>query len=193
MTMIKEDAERIASAITDTLNMFGSCILVIITFYLLIMETFILSLPLLAILIITAIHLKFSSKLISESYKSEITKEEKYKSSILELIKQTKSNPAQAKVNFTVSNLHMNEAVAARYEYEKLGLKLCFLPEAVVAASTALIIGFIAIFSPKTFGSNYIYYLGYLGIFSMACRHFLETMLSLVGINESIKRIFSHE
>lgn len=193
MTLIKEDAERVASAISNTLYLFGSSILVIFTFYLLIIETPYFCAPLIIIWTLTTRHIKRSSKIVATNYQIEITREEAYKSSVLTLMNPPTSNPINDNDNLKKNNHHLNEAITARYQYEKLNLKLCFIPEFIIAVSTALIIIFIATMSPELFGSKYIYYLGYLGIFSMACRHSLETALSLVGVNESIKRIFKGE
>lgn len=190
MTLIKEDAERVASAISNTFYLFGSSILIIFTFYLLIIETPYFCVPLIIIWALTTHCIKRSSKIVAMNYQIEITKEDAYKSSILKLMNSSASDSTNNSADLEQNICRLNEAITARYQYEKLNLKLCFVPDFLIAACTAVIILFIAITSPELFGSKYIYYLGYLGIFSMACRHSLETALSLVGVNESIKRIF---
>jgi ABC-type multidrug transport system fused ATPase/permease subunit len=189
MTLIKEDAERVVSAISNILYIFSSAILVATTFYLLITDAPYLSAPLLIIFVLTARHIKKFSTLVAENYRFEINKEETYKHSILTLMKSNTPGPAYSQKK-TDAVHKLNEVITARYKYEKTNLKLSFAPEFLIAAATALIVLFVALTSPKSFGSHYIYYLGYLGIFSMASRHSVETALSLIGINESIKRIF---
>ncbi|WP_339479619.1 MULTISPECIES: hypothetical protein [unclassified Pseudomonas] len=188
MTRITEDAERIAAAISSSLYFLGSTLLALSTSYLLIVETPYFLLPLSIIWSITAYQLKKHSSATARCYKTEINKEEQYKLSTLKLIEHFRSisrNDMHARYY-----LHLDEAIAARYEYQKLNLLICFAPEFLIATTTVLIIVFIAIASPEFFGSKYIYYLGYLGLFSMASRHSLETALSLIGVNESVKRVF---
>ncbi|MBT2338127.1 MULTISPECIES: hypothetical protein [Pseudomonas] len=188
MTRITEDAERIAAAILSSLYFLGSTLLALSTSYLLIVETPYFLLPLSIIWSLTAYQLKKHSSGTASRYKNEIIKEEQYKLSVLRLIEHFRSvshNDIHARYSS-----HLNEAIAARYEYQKLNLLICFTPEFFIAITTVLIVVLVATVSPELFGSKYIYYLGYLGLFSMASRHSLEIALSLVGVNESVKRIF---
>lgn len=188
ITRITEDTARIAAAISSALYLFGSGLLVVTTSCLLIIETPYFLIPLLLIWSLTALQLKRSSPIITKLYKAEILKEEKYKASFLTLIKS--ANITRHRYNYRKHYQRLNKAAGARHEHQKFSLLLCSMPEVLIAIATVFIVTFIASTTPELLGSKYIYFLGYVGLFAMASRQSLETALSLVGINESVKRIF---
>lgn len=188
MTRVTEDTTRVAAAISNALYLTGSCLLVISTTYLLLIETAYFLIPLVIIWSLTALHLKKSSAFIAKLYQAEIKKEEAYKSSFLELIKTASVAPYRH--DYKEHHERLVRAADARQEHQKFNLLLCSMPEILIAIATVFILIFIASASPELLASQYIYSLGYLGLFAMASRHSLETALSLVGINESVKRIF---
>ncbi|MGR4972105.1 hypothetical protein ACIPQ1_04540 [Pseudomonas sp. LARHCG127] len=188
ITRITEDTARIATAISSALYLFGSGLLVVTTSCLLIVETPYFLIPLLFIWLLTALQLKKSSPIITKLYQAEILKEEKYKASFLTLIKS--ANIARHRCNYRKHYQRLNKAAGARHKHQKISLLLCSMPEVLIAIATVFIVIFIASTTPELLGSKYIYLLGYVGLFAMASRQSLETALSLVGINESVKRIF---
>lgn len=188
ITRITEDTARIAAAISSALYLFGSGLLVVTTSYLLIIETPYFLMPLLLIWSLAALQLKKSSPIIAKLYQAEILKEEQYKFSFLTLINS--ANIARYRNNYRKHCQRLNKAAGARHEHQKFNLILCSIPEILIAIATVFIVIFIASANPELLGSKYIYLLGYVGLFAMASRQSLETALSLVGINESVKRIF---
>lgn len=188
ITRVTEDTARIATAISSALYLFGSGLLVVTTSYLLITETPYFLIPLLLIWSLAALQLKKSSPIIAKLYQAEISKEEQYKSSFLTLINS--ANVARYRYNYRKHCKRLNKAVGARHKHQKFSLLLCSMPEVLIAIATVFIVIFIASTTPELLGSKYIYLLGYVGLFAMASRQSLETALSLVGIHESVKRIF---
>ena len=190
LTLVKEDAERVASAVSELIQLTGSCILTILTAYILIAENFYFCVPIIVITIFTTRYVRTATKTVQEAYKTEIKKEELYKASILQLFNLNTSRHQSKHSSLTKIHRHLEEATYARYLYNKTTLVLSFWPELAIAISAVFIIMLSARFSTELFGVKLIAYLGYIGIFSMASANSVRMALSLIGINVSVKRIF---
>lgn len=190
LTLVKEDAERVALAVSELIQLSGSCILTIFTAYILLSENLYFFAPIVIIAIFTTTHVRSATSKIQEAYKKEIKKEEIYKTSIIHLFNLSASRPQFEQTNFTENYRHLEEATYARYQYNKTALMLSFWPELTIAFCAVLIIMFSASFATDLFGVKLIAYLGYIGIFSMASANSVNLAISLIGINVSVKRIF---
>jgi ABC-type multidrug transport system fused ATPase/permease subunit len=191
-TLIKEDAERVASAVSEIIHLAGSCILTVSTAYILINQNIYFLAPIIVIAIFTTRHIRSSAEKVQECYKAEIKKEELYKASILNIFNMSTLKQSSIDASLAENAIHLDEATYARYHYNKMTLIVSFWPEIIIAASTAFIILLSATFSNELFGVQLIAYLGYIGIFSMASASTVRMALSLIGINVSVKRIFEN-
>lgn len=190
ITLIKEDAERVATAVHDFIHLAGSCILTVAAAYKLFNENAYFTAPIITITALTSAYIRYGAARIKKMYTIEIEQEELYKNSIittlnLPIIK--KKNPAlYLNENFRL----LKKATRARYRYNKASLIMCFWPELVVALGTAFVIIISASSAPVLFGTKLIAYLGYIGIFTMASANSIKLAIALIGVNISIKRIF---
>lgn len=190
ITLIKEDAERVASAVSEIIHLAGSCILTISTAYILINQTIYFLVPIIIITVFTARHIRSAAEKVQEYYKVEIKKEELYKASILNIFNMNSSKQSSIHASLAENSFHLDEATHARYHYNKMTLLVSFWPEIIIAAGTVFIIMLSATFSTELFGVQLIAYLGYIGIFSMASANTVRMALSLIGISVSVNRIF---
>lgn len=190
VTLIKEDAERVASAVSESIHLAGSCILTISTAYILINDNIYFSAPIIIITALTLQHIRLSAKKVQDDYKTEIKKEELYKASILSIFNAVTSKQSSIHASLTENFQLLGDATHARYQYNKTTLILSFWPEIIIAISSVFIIMLSATLSTELFGVQLIAYLGYIGIFSMASANSVRMALSLIGTNVSIQRIF---
>lgn len=192
ITLIKEDASRVAAAISNILQLSGSACITLFSCALITQKN-LYFLPLLIIAAtISFIYLRKTAPSIAIKYQSEISQEELYKLSILELINQTKPDK-QFKQKQHNTFVQLEKAIDSQHLYQKNILKYAFAPEIFIASCMVVAIVFSASLSPTTFGGTLIYYVGYLGLFSMACCQSIASALSLVGIKQSIARIFDED
>lgn len=191
VTLIKEDAERVASAVHELIHLAGSCILTFAAAYLLLNENFYFSIPLIIITVFTSRYIKTATIKIQKFYITEIEKEELYKASILNSfnlrISRLKYSHAYLNENFRL----LDEATHARYQYNKASLILSFWPELTIAFSAVFVIMLSATLSTELFGVQLIAYLGYIGIFTMASANSVRLAISLIGVQVSVRRIFN--
>lgn len=190
VTLIKEDAERIASAVSELIHLTGSCILTLSAAYILIDENILFCVPIVIVMLFTTYNIRSATAKIQKSYNMEIQKEEMYKESALDAFSLAGSEHPLIHASLDKSFRRLEDATQARYQYNKTTLILSFWPEIVIAFSTATIILISATLSPEPFGIRLIAYLGYIGIFSMASANSVRIALSLIGVNISVNRIF---
>lgn len=191
ITLIKEDAERVASAVHELIHLAGSCILTFAAAYLLLNENLYFSIPLIIIAAFTSRHIKTATTKIQNIYTKEIENEELYKASILKSLNLIISRPKYSHACLNENFRLLDEATHARYQYNKASLILSFWPELTIAFSSVFVIMLGATLSTELFGVQLIAYLGYIGIFTMASANSVRLAISLIGVNVSVRRIFN--
>ncbi|BBP73653.1 hypothetical protein PHLH6_56570 [Pseudomonas sp. Seg1] len=190
ITLIKEDAERVASAVHDFIHLAGSCILTFATAYTLLNENAYFTLPIIIITALTSTYIKYGAARIEKMYTIEIEQEELYKDSIIKTLNIPATHKEDSTHHLNKSLDLLKKATHARYRYNKASLVMCFWPELLIALGTAFVIIIIASSTPELFGTKLIAYLGYIGIFTMASANSIKLAIALIGVNISIKRIF---
>lgn len=189
VTMIKEDAEKIASVIHDSIHFIGTCILTFSTAYILFKENVYFLLPIASIVTLTCVQLRFAKPVIQRLYEAEMSKEELYKESLINTF-NVSSDGERSKIQLARSYGHLNDTVRARYKFQKASTLHSFWPEMAISAGTASVIFFSATATPELFGERLIACLGYIGIFAMASTTSIRLGIAMIGVKVSLNRIF---
>ncbi|MBV4485922.1 hypothetical protein HU727_010015 [Pseudomonas sp. SWRI153] len=189
VTMIKEDAEKIASVIHDAIHLIGSCILTFSSAYLLLKENIYFLLPIASIVILTCGQLRYAKPVIQRLYEAEMSKEEMYKESLIKIFNLS-SHDEQTKIEFARSCGYLKDTVRAHYKYQRESTIQSFWPELAISAGTVSVILFSATATPELFGERLIACLGYIGIFTMASTSSIRLGITMIGVQVSITRIF---
>lgn len=189
VTMIKEDAEKIASVIHDTIHLIGSCILTFSTAYILLKENIYFLLPIASIVTLMCVQLRVAKPVIQRLYEAEMSKEELYKESLINTFNLS-SGGEQRKIQLASSYGYLNDTVRARYKYQKVSTIQSFWPEMAISAGTASVIFFSATATPELFGERLIACLGYIGIFTMASTNSIRLGIAMIGVKVSLNRVF---
>ncbi|WP_339100864.1 hypothetical protein WKQ99_01760 [Pseudomonas atacamensis] len=188
-TLIKEDAEKIASVIHDTIHLMGSCILTVSAAYILLRENIYFFLPIALIIVLTCVQLRFAKPVIQRLYAAEMSKEDLYKESLISAF-NVSSDGKQSKIQLIRSYGYLKDTVRARYKYLKASAIQSFWPEMAISAGTVSVIFFSAAATPELFGERLIAYLGYIGIFTMASTGSIRLGITMIGVKVSVDRIF---
>jgi ABC-type multidrug transport system fused ATPase/permease subunit len=189
VTLIKEDAEKIASVIHDTIHLMGSCILTVSAAYILLRENIYFFLPIALIIVLTCVQLRFAKPVIQRLYAAEMSKEDLYKESLISAFNAS-SDGKQSKIQLIRSYGYLKDTVRARYKYLKASAIQSFWPEMAISAGTVSVIFFSAAATPELFGERLIAYLGYIGIFTMASTGSIRLGITMIGVKVSVDRIF---
>lgn len=187
VTMIKEDAEKIASVIHDAIHLFGSCILAFSAAYILLRQNVYFFLPIAFIVLLTCVQLRFAKPLIQRLYEAEMSNEELYKGSLIDIFKLSSH---EAKIQLSKSCDYLKDTVRARYKYQKESTIQSFWPELAISAGTVSVILFSATATPELFGERLIACLGYIGIFTIASTSSIRLGITMIGVQVSVDRIF---
>lgn len=124
VTLIKEDAEKIASVIHDTIHLIGSCILTVSAAYILLRENIYFFLPIALIIVLTCVQLRFAKPVIQRLYAAEMSKEDLYKESLISAF-NVSSDGKQSKMQLIRSYGYLKDTVRARYKYLKASAIQC--------------------------------------------------------------------
>ncbi|MBJ7371021.1 MAG: ABC transporter ATP-binding protein [Pseudomonas sp.] len=189
VTLIKEDAEKIASVIHDTIHLMGSCILTVSAAYILLRENIYFFLPIALIIVLTCVQLRFAKPVIQRLYAAEMSKEDLYKESLISAFNAS-SDGKQSKMQLIRSYGYLKDTVRARYKYLKASAIQSFWPEMAISAGTVSVIFFSAAATPELFGERLIACLGYIGIFTMASTGSIRLGITMIGVKVSVDRIF---
>lgn len=189
VTLIKEDAEKIASVIHDTIHLMGSCILTVSAAYILLRENIYFFLPIALIIVLTCVQLRFAKPVIQRLYAAEMSKEDLYKESLISAF-NVSSDGKQSKMQLIRSYGYLKDTVRARYKYLKASAIQSFWPEMAISAGTVSVIFFSAAATPELFGERLIACLGYIGIFTMASTGSIRLGITMIGVKVSVDRIF---
>ena len=189
VTLIKEDAEKIASVIHDTIHLIGSCILTVSAAYILLQENIYFFLPIALIIVLTCVQLRFAKPVIQRLYAAEMSKEDLYKESLISAF-NVSSDGKQSKMQLIRSYGYLKDTVRARYKYLKASAIQSFWPEMAISAGTVSVIFFSAAATPELFGERLIACLGYIGIFTMASTGSIRLGITMIGVKVSVDRIF---
>ena len=189
VTLIKEDAEKIASVIHDTIHLIGSCILTVPAAYILLQENIYFFLPIALIIVLTCVQLRFAKPVIQRLYAAEMSKEDLYKESLISAF-NVSSDGKQSKMQLIRSYGYLEDTVRARYKYLKASAIQSFWPEMAISAGTVSVIFFSAAATPELFGERLIACLGYIGIFTMASTGSIRLGITMIGVKVSVDRIF---
>jgi len=189
VTLIKEDAEKIASVIHDTIHLMGSCILTVSAAYILLRENIYFFLPIALIIVLTCVQLRFAKPVIQRLYAAEMSKEDLYKESLISGF-NVSSDGKQSKMQLIRSYGYLKDTVRARYKYLKASAIQSFWPEMAISAGTVSVIFFSAAATPELFGERLIACLGYIGIFTMASTGSIRLGITMIGVKVSVDRIF---
>ncbi|WP_157221878.1 hypothetical protein [Pseudomonas sp. R62] len=189
VTLIKEDAEKIASVIHDTIQLMGSCILTVSAAYILLRENIYFFLPIALIIVLTCVQLRFAKPVIQRLYAAEMSKEDLYKESLISAF-NVSSDGKQSKMQLIRSYGYLKDTVRARYKYLKASAIQSFWPEMAISAGTVSVIFFSAAATPELFGERLIACLGYIGIFTMASTGSIRLGITMIGVKVSVDRIF---
>ena len=189
VTLIKEDAEKIASVIHDTIHLMGSCILTVSAAYILLRENIYFFLPIALIIVLTCVQLRFAKPVIQRLYAAEMSKEDLYKESLISAF-NVSSDGKQSKMQLIRSYGYLKDTVRARYKYLKASAIQSFWPEMAISAGTVSVIFFSAAATPELFGERLIACLGYIGIFTMASTDSIRLGITVIGVKVSVDRIF---
>lgn len=190
VTMIKEDAEKIASVLHDSIHLAGSCILTIATAYILLRENTYFLIPLIFITTLTCVQLKFAKLRIQSLYKAEMINEELYKESLISTFSSPTIDEQNLQALISSSSECLSHTIQARYKYQKANAIQCFWPEMAISAGTVSVIIFSATATPELFGERLIAYLGYVGIFTMASTSSIRLGITMIGVKVSVGRVF---
>ncbi|MED7670862.1 ABC transporter ATP-binding protein [Pseudomonas moraviensis subsp. stanleyae] len=188
VTMIKEDAEKIASVIHDAIHLIGSCILTVSAAYILLRENVYFFLPIASIIVLTCVQLRFAKPVIQRLYAAEMSKEDFYKESLISAFNAS-SDGKQSKMQIIRSYGYLKDTVRARYKYLKASAIQSFWPEMAISAGTISVIFFSAAATPELFGERLIACLGYIGIFTMASTGSIRLGITMIGVKVSVDRI----
>ena len=189
VTLIKEDAEKIASVIHDTIHLIGNCILTVSAAYILLRENIYFFLPIALIIVLTCVQLRFAKPVIQRLYAAEMSKEDLYKESLISAF-NVSSDGKQSKMQLIRSYGYLKDTVRARYKYLKASAIQSFWPEMAISAGTVSVIFFSAAATPELFGERLIACLGYIGIFTMASTGSIRLGITMIGVKVSVDRIF---
>ncbi|WP_281879876.1 hypothetical protein [Pseudomonas atacamensis] len=189
VTLIKEDAEKIASVIHDTIHLMGSCILTVSAAYILLRENIYFFLPIALIIVSTCVQLRFAKPVIQRLYAAEMSKEDLYKESLISAFNAS-SDGKQSKMQLIRSYGYLKDTVRARYKYLKASAIQSFWPEMAISTGTVSVIFFSAAATPELFGERLIACLGYIGIFTMASTGSIRLGITMIGVKVSVDRIF---
>jgi ABC-type bacteriocin/lantibiotic exporter with double-glycine peptidase domain len=189
VTLIKEDAEKIASVIHDTIHLMDSCILTVSAAYILLQENIYFFLPIALIIVLTCVQLRFAKPVIQRLYAAEMSKEDLYKESLISAF-NVSSDGKQSKMQLIRSYGYLEDTVRARYKYLKASAIQSFWPEMAISAGTVSVIFFSAAATPELFGERLIACLGYIGIFTMASTGSIRLGITMIGVKVSVDRIF---
>jgi ABC-type bacteriocin/lantibiotic exporter with double-glycine peptidase domain len=189
VTLIKEDAEKIASVIHDTIHLMGSCILTVSAAYILLRENIYFFLPIALIIVLMCVQLRFAKPVIQRLYAAEMSKEDLYKESLISAF-NVSSDGKQSKMQLIRSYGYLKDTVRARYKYLKASAIQSFWPEMAISAGTVSVIFFSAAATPELFGERLIACLGYIGIFTMASTGSIRLGITMIGVKVSVDRIF---
>lgn len=190
VTMIKEDAEKIASVLHDSIHLAGSCILTFATAYILLRENTYFFIPLIFIMTLTCVQLKFAKLHIQSLYKAEMINEDLYKESLISTFSSCTIDEQSSQSLISNSNECLSNTIQARYKYQKANAIQCFWPEMAISAGTVSVIIFSATATPELFGERLIAYLGYVGIFTMASTSSIRLGITMIGVKVSVGRVF---
>ncbi len=189
VTLTKEDAEKIASVIHDTIHLMGSCILTVSAAYILLRENIYFFLPIALIIVSTCVQLRFAKPVIQRLYAAEMSKEDFYKESLISAFNAS-SDGKQSKMQLIRSYGYLKDTVRARYKYLKASAIQSFWPEMAISTGTVSVIFFSAAATPELFGERLIACLGYIGIFTMASTGSIRLGITMIGVKVSVDRIF---
>lgn len=190
VTMIKEDAEKIASVLHDSIHLAGSCILTFATAYILLRENAYFLIPLIFITTLTCVQLKFAKPQIQSLYKAEMSNEDLYKESLISTFSSPTIDEQSLQSLISNSDECLSNTIQARYKYQKANAIQCFWPEMAISAGTVSVIIFSATATPELFGERLITYLGYVGIFTMASTSSISLGITMIGVKVSVGRVF---
>ncbi|MCR8718755.1 hypothetical protein NVV30_08620 [Pseudomonas syringae] len=188
LTLIKEDAERVSSATGGFLVLVSSAALTAVTSYYLLLDSIYFALPLILIFSGIAVYISYMRPKVATNYRVELEKDEAYKHSVSDLIELSESKHKFDKADFEAAHRLLEDSVSARYKYERWNATLAFFPEISIASCTAILLALTSIFFPDVFSAKLIVYMSYLGMISMSSSHAVEMALTLVGVDQSIKR-----
>lgn len=187
ITLVKEDAERVAHAIGDCLVLISSMALTLLAGYYLLRGHSFFSAPLVLVVVSLAVYFRYVRASVGRNYRDELIKDEYYKSSVAKLIFLAEKGGG----DFQENTKCLADLVVARYKYETWNAIVSFFPEITIAVCSALVVLVSATFYPDFFTVKLIVYMSYLGIISMSSVHAIEVVLTFVGVDQSLKRIFA--
>lgn len=190
ITLIKEDAERVANATGNGLILISSAALTLLTSYYLLRSNIYFGIPLLCVITSSIIYLRYVKPSVEHNYRDELRKDEHYKTSVAELIKLAETNHPFTDADFEKNNVHLAETITAGYIYEKRNSIISFIPDITIAVCTICLIYIGILFYPDLFNTKLIVYMSYFSILSVSSTHTIDTALNLIGLDQSIKRIF---
>ncbi len=190
ITLMKEDSERVASSVVQTLELVASGGLTLATFILLTIDNYFMAAPLLALFVLSYLHVVRSAKGVSRAYKLEIEQEQRYKASIVHLKQASSATLRHFKLKAKINDYHLKKSISTRYRYERLSIFLSGGPEIFISFIISVSLLLIAFLSPATLGADLVYYLGFIGMFALAANSSIQTALSLIGTKNSVTRIF---
>lgn len=190
VTMIKEDAEKIASVLHDSTHLAGSCILTFATAYILLRENAYFFIPLILITALTCVQLIYAKPKIQSLYKAEMVNEDLYKESLISTFSSPTIDDQNSQALITSCNERLKNTIRARYKYQKANAIQCFWPEMAISAGTVSVVIFSATATPELFGERLIACLGYVGIFTMASTSSIRLGITMIGVRVSVSRIF---
>lgn len=189
LTLIKEDAERVASALIDVLNILASLVLVVVATIYLLCESILFAMPLFVALIAIVIYLRLMRSGVEGRYLSELAKDELYKSEVGNLVVRLGRGEKLFCEAFKSVYGCVSASAQARFIFDRWRAMVSFVPEFALSLGMVLVLWYVGVEEPKMFGSKIIIYMGYLGIVSMSIMNAVEMALSLMGADQSIARI----
>lgn len=191
LTLIKEDAERVANAFVEVLSLVASVVLFVSAAIYLLIDNFYLSLALSVMLIILFVYFKICSKSIAFKYEAELEQDELYKHELGGVTSDVQRCGLVDECTVVAMSQKLSGSVRAKFEFERWRFFVAFLPEIALAVGVVVTLLGFAFSTPHGFDYRMIVYFGYLGIISMSSIHIVEIMLSLIGVRQSICRIRS--
>lgn len=189
LTLIKEDAERVASALVDALSIMASSVLLAIATVYLLCESIFFAMPLLVVLGSVVFYLKVMRSGVEARYLSELAKDELYKNEVGGLVARLEKGERLFRDSFKFAYSCLSVAAQARFIFDRWRAMVSFVPEFALSLGVVSVLWYVGLEEPKMFGSKIIIYMGYLGVISMSIMNMVEITLSLIGADQSIGRI----
>lgn len=126
LTLIKEDAERVGSAVMEVLNLVASLLLSVAAAAYLLRENIHFALPLGVVLLSVCLNLKIARPGVESRYKTELEKEEQYKHELGAVIKCVEQGERLDDALLSPLGQHLGTSVMAGFIYERWRLFVAF-------------------------------------------------------------------